>query len=79
MSQLELFTSDSTVGATAEFIVHSFDTVPSQEFATHMLAPSKATPLGQAPTLNLRRKAPSLARNSVTTPPSLVTQMLAPL
>src|SRR5260221_14107191 len=49
------------------------------EFATQMLAPSKATPLGWSPTVNVPRRVPSLARSLVRVLlPPFAAQTLAP-
>src|SRR6266545_1667011 len=58
---------------------HSLDTVPLNWFATHTLAPSKATPSGLSPTGKVPREAPSEARSLDTLLlPWFVTHTLAP-
>ena len=60
-------------------LARSLVTVLLPLFATQMLAPSKAMPMGLEPALNVPKTAPSLARSLVTVLLSLfVTQMLAP-
>ena len=54
-------------------------TVPLFQFATQMLAPSKAIPRGRDPTGTVPRFAPSLARSFVTLfAPEFVTHTLTP-
>ena len=60
-------------------LTRSFVTVLFPEFATQMLTPSNAMPLGSIPTANVPSVAPSLARSWVIVPLWLFeTQMLAP-
>jgi hypothetical protein len=47
---------------------YSLATVLAFPVVTQMLAPSKATPTGRPPTLNVPRVTPSLARSFVTVP-----------
>src|SRR5258707_620179 len=63
----------------APSLARSLITVLGFAFVTQILAPSKTTPNGLAPTLKVPRLAPSLARNLVTLLlPPFDTQMLAP-
>ena len=60
-------------------LCYNFETVVPPKFATQMLAPSKATPSGSLPTLNVPRVAPVLAFNFVTVAPlKSATQMFPP-
>jgi hypothetical protein len=55
-------------------------TLLPSKFATQMLAPSKAIPMGPLPTAKVPRVVPSLARSLVTFPlkEAFATQMLVP-
>jgi len=58
---------------------YSFETVLPLVFTTHILVPSKATPTGPLPTLNVPIFVPSLARSLVTVlSPWFPTQIFAP-
>ena len=55
-----------TDSSTRRFVsTYSLLTVLLPSFVTQMLAPSKATPIGLAPTLKVPCRSPSLARNLV--------------
>jgi hypothetical protein len=61
------------------YCTYNFETVVPPKFVTQMLAPSKATPAGSDPTVNVARVAPVVAFNFVTAAPlKSVTQILAP-
>src|SRR5262249_8519944 len=62
-----------------ESFVYRLDTVLLPLFATHIWAPSNATPIGAVPTGTTSRRAPSLARSFVRLLlVELATQMLVP-
>src|SRR6478672_2507321 len=63
----------------APSLARSLVSVPLDEFATQMLDPSKAIPMGELPTTKSPSTPPSFARILVTVLlPVFVTQILAP-